>query len=319
LARPSETLYNPRNGDLSLKVTDLDVGPDAEAPTRTNYFTVYWIQAGHGTIWADSASHPFASPSLLFFVPYQYIRFVPESPIRGVSVQFHANFLCVETYHEEVGCNGVLFNDTYGVPVVGLDERHDREVGELIGHIRRELTECGLAHSEILLSYLKVFLIRATRLKREQQGDSCETLGGRLPPELVSLRELIEANYRHLHAPAEYARLLHTDPRSLAKVVKAHLHKTLTELIRERILKHARWDLLHTLKPVKQIAHELGYPDELYFSRLFKRSTGYSPVFFREYETAIRGGRNLSIPLRLPSIPPPPLATENGSEPACES
>lgn len=79
-------------------------------------------------------------------------------------------------------------------------------------------------------------------------------------------------------------------------MVKAHLHKTRTELIRERILKDAKWDLLHTRKPVKQIAHELGFADELYFSRLFKRATGHSPRFFREYETAVRGGRNQSIP-----------------------
>jgi AraC-like DNA-binding protein len=77
--------------------------------------------------------------------------------------------------------------------------------------------------------------------------------------------------------------------------VKTHLHKTLTELIRERILRQARWELLHTRKPVKEIAAGLGFSDLFYFSRLFKRATGCSPTFFRDFETAIRGGRNLSI------------------------
>ena len=49
-----------------------------------------------------------------------------------------------------------------------------------------------------------------------------------------------------------------------------------------------------------------GFDDELYFSRLFKRATGFSPTFFREYETAIRGGSNLSMPPPLPSIPREP-------------
>lgn len=316
MAQRAEALYDPRNAAPSLAVADVGIGVDSGNPTRTNYFSVYWIQTGHGTVWADTACHPFTSPSLLFFVPYQNIRFAPEQPVRGVNVQFHANFLCIETYHEEVGCNGVLFNDVYGVPVVALDERHNREFGELVGQIRRELAEGGLAHSEILLSYLKVLLIRATRLKREQQGPSCESPAGRLPPVLESLRELIEAHYRHMHAPADYARLLHSDPKTLGKAVKTHLHKTLTELIRERILKQAKWDLLHTLKPVKQIAHELGYSDELYFSRLFKRATGHSPVFFREFETAIRGGRNLSIPSPLPSIPEPASAANSDIKPA---
>ncbi|SIO64802.1 AraC-type DNA-binding protein [Singulisphaera sp. GP187] len=321
MVRAPETLYDPRGGDSSVKVTELAIETDSDSGlfARSNYFTVCWIQEGQGQFWADSACHPLAAPSLLFFVPYQYVRFVAERPIRGIIVQFHANFLCIETYHEEVGCNGVLFNDLYGVPTVELEERHDREVAELIFQIRGELAEGGLAHSEILLSYLKVLLIRATRLKREQQGTLTGSTYDRFPPVLESLRELIEANYRRMHAPADYARLLDTDPKGLGKVVKAHLHKTLTDLIRDRILKHAKWDLLHTLKPVKQIAHELGYTDELYFSRLFKRATGHSPVFFREFETAIRGGRNLSMSLPLPSIPADPVDRKNGSSSASES
>ena len=40
----------------------------------------------------------------------------------------------------------------------------------------------------------------------------------------------------------------------------------------------------------RALAAELGFDDELYFSRLFKKATGVSPVHFREFETAIRGG-----------------------------
>ncbi len=112
---------------------------------------------------------------------------------------------------------------------------------------------------------------------------------------LNELKQLIEKRFCTHHAPADYADLLHLAPKSLAKLVKTHLDKTLTELIRERLVKEAKWELLHTLKPVKQVAAELGFADELYFSRLFKRATGCSPTFFREYETTIRSGRNLSM------------------------
>jgi AraC family transcriptional activator of pobA len=312
LAAGSQALYDPRNGDLALKVTDLREG-DA-LPRRTNYYTVCWVQEGGGTFWADSGCHRFGPQSLLFFVPYQNVRFGPESPVRGVALQFHANFLCIETYHHEVGCDGVLFNDLYGVPLVELDEPHQREVGELVGHIRRELEECGLAHAEVLLSYLKILLVRASRLKLQRQAGAGGQAVPVRHPALGKLRELLEAHYRSLHAPADYARRLHLTPKALSRIVKEQLGKTLGELIRERVLKQARWELLHTLKPVKQIARELGYADELYFSRLFKRATGYSPAFFREYETAIRGGRNLSIPPPLPSIPPQACPTENAPD-----
>ena len=119
-------------------------------------------------------------------------------------------------------------------------------------------------------------------------------MGGRHPV-LAALRDLIEQNYRTLHSPADYAERLHVTPKTLGRIVREHLGTTPTDLIRNRILTHAKWQLLHTLKPVKEVAREVGFSDELYFSRLFKKATGCSPTFFREYETEIRGGSNLSM------------------------
>src|ERR1700722_18555480 len=302
MAQASLELYDPRNGDVALKLEPLPGGEELARPKRFNSFAIYWIQEGSGTFYADLGSYPFTAGSLLFFVPYQAIRLAADGPVRGLTLQFHANFLCIETYHEEVGCNGVLFNDVYGMPSIALVPPHDQEIAALVGSLQREMQEEGLAHVELLLSYLKILLVKATRLKLEQQPIDWKA-GGRMPAILDELKQLIEANYRALHTPADYARRLHVTPKTLGKLVKTHLHKTLTELIRDRVLKQAKWDLLHTLKPVKQIASELGFADELYFSRLFKRATGCAPTFFREYETAIRGGSNLSMSLRQSSIP----------------
>jgi AraC family transcriptional activator of pobA len=313
----AQTLYDPGGGDLSLQVAVPDPAVLAN-PHRTNCFALYWVRVGNGRFWADDASHPFAAPCLLFFSPYQAVRLIPAGELVVTAVRFHANFLCVETVHHEVGCNGVLFNDPYGVPTVALNEAAEKEVGELVTRIRDELTGAGLAHAEMLVSYLKILLVRATRLKREQQGSACGTAGGRLPPPLLELRELVEQHYRRLHAPADYADLLNTTPKALGRLVKTHLGKTLTGLIQERVLNHAKWELLHTLRPVKEIAREVGYDDELYFSRLFKKATGQSPTEFRTFETEIRGGSNLSMSSARPSIPQAPVAGQNADTPASD-
>lgn len=314
---PALTLYDRTGGGLALEVADADPAALA-SPHRTNYFTVYWVRAGSGTVRADDARHGFAAPCLLFFTPYQAVRLEPGADPRVTAVRFHANFLCVETHHHEVGCNGVLFNDPYGVPVVALDDAAGREVADLVGRMRDELAASGLAHAEMLLSYLKILLVRATRLKREQQGSACGP-GGRLPPPLPELRELVERHYRRRHAPADYADLLGTTPKALGRLVKQHLGKTLTELVRERVLNHAKWELLHTLRPVKEVAREVGFDDELYFSRLFRKATGMAPTAFRAFETEVRGGSNLSMPSARPSIPPPAPTGENADMPASDA
>jgi AraC family transcriptional activator of pobA len=311
------TLYDSRNGDLALEVADIATS-DLTRPQRSNFFNIYWVKTGSGSFWAGEACHDYTAPCLLFFTPYQAVRLTSKGDgnVHLTALRFHANFLCIETYHHEVGCNGVLFNDPYGVPAIALDERSEKELSDLISRIRGELSAAGLAHHEILLSYVKILLVQATRLKREQHGSGSGKSVARLPPPLPELRDLVEANYRRLHSPVDYAEMLNTTPKTLGRLVKTHLGKTLTELIRERILNHAKWELLHTLRPVKEIAREVGFDDELYFSRLFRKTTGRSPTEFREFETEIRGGSNLSMSSSRPSIPQTASAGQNVPIPA---
>ena len=119
----TDDLYDPRTGGQAVRSERLRLDGTPFEPARTNYFCVYLIESGSGTFWADASQFAFGPGALLFFVPYQHIRFAPDAPVHGEVVRFHANFLCVETFHAEVGCSGVLFNDPYGVPVVVTDER----------------------------------------------------------------------------------------------------------------------------------------------------------------------------------------------------
>ncbi|WAC18323.1 helix-turn-helix transcriptional regulator [Luteolibacter sp. SL250] len=286
--------FDPAAGGLPFALEALDRETLA-APVRSNCFTILWVREGEGRYHPDLMEHPFAGPVLLFANPYQTLFLKPESAISGTLMRFHANFLCIETHHKEVGCNGVLFNRLHGEPMVRCDPALARDVGTLVGQIEEEFTAGDVAHREAVLSLVKILLIKASRMKLEQMAAASTPGKAASHPVLVSLLELIERDFHRIHRPHEYAARLGMTPKALGRLVKEELGKTPTELIRDRMLKHAKWHLLHTLRPVKEIAAEAGFMDEFYFSRLFKSATGFSPTAFREFETRIRNGSNLSM------------------------
>ncbi len=104
----TDDLYDPRRGGHAIRTHRLRLDGKPSDPARTNDFAVYFSESGSGTVWADASRFAFGPDSLLFFVPYQHVRFVPDQPIHAEVVQFHANFLCVETFHAEVGSRGIL-------------------------------------------------------------------------------------------------------------------------------------------------------------------------------------------------------------------
>ena len=144
--RPGEDagLYDPRTGGEALRFTALCWEGAAFEPVRTNYFAVYRFASGTGTVAVDDGCHRFGPGSLLFVTPYQYLRFALDTRATGEVVEFHANFLCVETFHAESGCAGRLFNDPCGTPVLPLAGRAGTEVADLFARVGRECAERGL-------------------------------------------------------------------------------------------------------------------------------------------------------------------------------
>lgn len=291
----SAGLFDPRTETAAIRIDELTLAVGPSDIPRTNYFTLFRIRSGSGEICIDAARHSFQQDDLVCCTPYQYLRFEPLIDVAADVIKFHANFLCVETFHAESGCAGELFSDPYHPPVVSFDASAARDLAELVGRMRAEQASRSLGYQEMLLAQLKILLILATRCKTKNSIATPTIASQPRHPVLGPLKALIEAHYQTWHSPADYAEQLHMPAKSLGRVVREQLGKSLTDLIRERILTHAKWQLLHTLKSVKEVSREVGFSDELYFSRMFKKATGYSPTFFREFETEIRGGSNLSM------------------------
>ena len=282
-SNPALTLINPQNGNLAFKVFSFDDNSAFDHIQRANYYSLIWVQEGAGKVRSDFSEYPFEGSSLFAFSPYQPYMLAADGLLTGTAIQFHPDFFCIHLHQKEVACNGVLFNNIYHPPFTLIDEATAATFDLIIAQITGEMKQPALAQYELLVSYLKIFLITASRLKAGQEWRSGDAVD--MPKEpfiLQHLKDAIETSYRSKHAAGEYAEALNISTKALGKITKSHFNKTPTELIAERIIIEAKRELYLTNKPIKEIAYELGYADEYYFSRFFKVNTSISPQLYRE-------------------------------------
>ncbi len=279
----THTLVNPQTGNLVFKLHKFGNEGYFDHIQRLNYYSLIWIRQGHGTLKADFSKYDFSLNTLLAFSPYQPFMLNLAADSEGLALHFHPDFFCIHKHHKDVSCNGVLFNNIYNPPYVHVDSAAERTFEMILTQIATEMQHLELAQYELLVSYLKIFLITASRLKIAQNDHVTLNFANKKEPFILQeLKDNIEEHFKTKHSASDYSDLLNISPKSLAKITKTHFNKTLTDLIAERIVIEAKRELYLTNKSVKEIAYDLGYDDEHYFSRFFKKNADASPQLFRE-------------------------------------
>ncbi|AYL93895.1 helix-turn-helix domain-containing protein [Mucilaginibacter celer] len=248
-------------------------------PAQFSEYTVYFIPEGQGTFHADFGAFPFKGPVLLFSTPLQVIYINDCRITKSNIIQFHSDFYCIEYHREEVACNGLLFNNIYLDPVVVLTEREAGIFELLLGQINDEFMQP--APSDIVLrAFLQLFLAKASTIKMNAISTSQDK------PEKDELmerfRQLLNVHFLDLHKPSDYASLLAVSPDTLTRRCSKYFRKSPSQLIQERLILEAKKQLHLTRQSIKEIAYNLKFQDEFYFSRVFKKFTKVSPQTFRD-------------------------------------
>jgi AraC-like DNA-binding protein len=282
------TLIDPQAKTIAFSLRYFYDGEELRHAQSHNYYSMLLITEGEGSFTADVSEYPFSNDCLLCFSIYQPFQLRPRQTLKGVWVQFHPDFFCIHKHQEQVACNGVLFNNAYDSPEIPLHLPETATFQNLIASLKKEMHDPALAQYEILISYLKIFLITASRIKLHHTGAPSPDPKAQ-PFILKTLKDAIEEQFRTTRSPGAYAGMLNISTRALNRLSKTHFNKTLTELIADRILIEAKRELYLTDKPIKAIASDLGFEDEYYFSRFFKNNATVSPQTYRQTVGSGRG------------------------------
>ncbi len=136
--------------------------------------------------------------------------------------------------------------------------------------------------TEIANSLFSIFMQMFYQLVKKDVSDS--SLGTRpLNTRMLAGRffEMINDQYKKHHDVKYYASKLCISSKYLTQLVKQISENTPKEIIDRRLGLEALFLLTKTSMNIQQISLELGFPDQSYFGRFFKRIFGMSPMNYR--------------------------------------
>ncbi|SHJ91434.1 AraC-type DNA-binding protein [Arenibacter nanhaiticus] len=128
----------------------------------------------------------------------------------------------------------------------------------------------------MLKALLKVFLLKLIQLKEEHF-----TLQDINEKRVYEFMLLLEDNYQEKRNADFYAEQIGISAKRLNQVLKEKLDKTAVQIIHDRLIQEAKRQIIHSENTIKEIAYNLGFKDQSYFSRFFKAQAEQTPQEFQ--------------------------------------
>ncbi|HEY4650807.1 MAG TPA: helix-turn-helix transcriptional regulator [Pontibacter sp.] len=249
-----------------------------QKPHRHNFYILLFITHGSGTHTIDFKTYPVAPDMAFFMSPGQVHSWQLSPDTEGYILFFNpAYYLLDFPYHRLY--NLPYFHSLLQQPFLQIPVAEHALLQGIIHHMQQELQQQQLYTDAIIRDYLDILLLRLARLYLT--SGPAKQLAAGVASQLEALQNLIEKHYKE-HLPVRfYADKLHVSAKQLNEISKRATGKTTTELMQDRIILEAQRLLLHADLTVSQVAAELGYFDNGYFFRFFKKHVGQTPEQFR--------------------------------------
>ncbi|HEY4111544.1 AraC family transcriptional regulator [Puia sp.] len=238
-----------------------------------------------GVILYGRTKYDHENGSMMFIKPRQVIEYKDlEFEEDGFLVYIHEDFLNGSILHKEIQKYGFFDYETN--EALHLSPHEEEVMWDLYNKIESEYKnnpdeysrEIMLTHIDSILKYSQRFYKRQFINRTELSGKIVSKFNGALSE--YSGQGLLQT--KGLPTVNAMAARLNLSPRYLSDLLKQETGKTAIELIHIYLVNEAKNLLKGENQSVSGIAYMLGFDNLSYFSRLFKKETGLTPIQFKK-------------------------------------
>jgi AraC family transcriptional regulator, transcriptional activator of pobA len=161
--------------------------------------------------------------------------------------------------------------------------RHAEALMPIFHALERESRMHASGQMAAGMSLLTTLLVQVARLVDTTDTGVRQAVAppSRKTRQIEQFKALLDQHHKS-HWPVQaYASAIGLTAGQLSRICREVLGMSALDVINARLIHEAQRDLVYTSQSVKQLAAGLGFEDDAYFSRFFRRHTGQSPRDFR--------------------------------------
>jgi len=257
----------------------LDAHKNLFFPHRHSFYHLVLFTDGGGSHTIDFESFEVKPGQIYFMIPGQVHSWDFEGFTDGYIINFSSSFIQSFLLRSGYFDNFFFLNGNPKDEVIDLPADQLSVIISLFEKILAEVEKpAALGSDMVKLLMLQIFILIS------RCGGKADNFGkqGYNQTLIRNFQKLIEQHYIDVKLPKDYAELLYITPNHLNAVCKDVLGLSAGEVIRNRTLLEAKRLLTNPKLNISEIAFNLNFSDNSYFTKFFKKIEGITPEEFRK-------------------------------------
>jgi AraC family transcriptional activator of pobA len=232
---------------------------------------------GSGTHEVDFVQYPVKAGSVFLLSPGRTHKMNLSADIEGYVIM-HTRDFYDQHYSQKSVRDYPFFCSNLNTFKIALNEEERNRTDTIFKEIISENKGDAIMKTHVLYSLIDLLYIYFSRLY--MPDTACNQTTQNYLVQLMKFEDLLETNFKTMKSSSDYSAMMNMSAKHLNRICKICVNKTTSDIILDKIILEAKRMLAYGTHSIESVSGELGYYDQSYFTRIFKKKTGLTPLQF---------------------------------------